>query len=100
MVIANLLTAGMTLILGLLIKYGKLYGLIAGYNTTSPDERERTDIVGLGTFIGNGMLVVTAILAGGVLLEYWNVIGAAAGSWWGFVFVVLYIAVRAQRFTN
>ena len=70
MVIAPLLIAGMTLILGLLIKYGKLYDLIAGYNTASPDERERTNIVGLGTFIGSRVLVVTMLLASGVRPEY------------------------------
>jgi hypothetical protein len=37
------------ILLGILIKYGKMYFLIAGYNTMSKAEKEKVDIKGIAT---------------------------------------------------
>ena len=44
-----ILTAIIFIILGILIKYGKMYFLIAGYNTMSKKEKEKYDIKGIAT---------------------------------------------------
>lgn len=41
------------IIFGLLIKYGKMYFLIAGYNTMSKEEKEKIDIQGIATLYRN-----------------------------------------------
>jgi hypothetical protein len=43
------------IILGILIKYGKMYFLIAGYNTMSKEEKEKIDIKGIATIFRNVM---------------------------------------------
>ncbi|MCZ8228357.1 DUF3784 domain-containing protein [Flavobacterium sp.] len=41
------------IIFGILIKYGKMYFLIAGYNTISKEEKEKIDIKGIATLFRN-----------------------------------------------
>lgn len=41
------------IILGILIKYGKMYFLIAGYNTASKEEKEKVDVKGIATVFRN-----------------------------------------------
>lgn len=53
MILADLLSAGTVILCGILIKYVKLYNLIAGYNMLSPEEKAKVDAHRLGNFIGN-----------------------------------------------
>ena len=39
-----LITAILFIVFGILIKYGKMYFLIAGYNTMSKEEKEKYNI--------------------------------------------------------
>lgn len=57
-----LLTAVIFIVLGVLIKYGKLYFLIAGYNTLSKEEQEKYDIEGIATVFRNAMFVMALII--------------------------------------
>ena len=50
-----ILTAIIFIVLGVLIKYGKMYFLIAGYNTMSKKEKEKYDIKGIATVFKNAM---------------------------------------------
>lgn len=43
------------IILGILIKYAKMYFLIAGYNTMPQEEKEKYDIKGIATLFRNVM---------------------------------------------
>nr|WP_315141844.1 DUF3784 domain-containing protein [uncultured Flavobacterium sp.] len=53
------------IILGLLIKYGKMYFLIAGYNTMSKEEKEKIDIKGIATLFRNVLFgMALTIIAG------------------------------------
>jgi hypothetical protein len=47
------------LILGILIKYGRMYFLIAGYNTMSQKEKEKFDIKGIATVFRNVMFAMS-----------------------------------------
>ncbi len=49
-------------ILGILIKYGKMYFLIAGYNTLSKAERAKVDIKGIATVFRNAMFGMALIM--------------------------------------
>lgn len=55
--------------LGLLIKYGKLYFLIAGYNMMSKEEKANYDIEGIATVFRNTMFGMAIIMIGGTLLS-------------------------------
>jgi ABC-type dipeptide/oligopeptide/nickel transport system ATPase component len=50
------------IILGILIQYGKMYFLIAGYNTMSKAEKEKIDIKGVATVFRNAMFGMAAIM--------------------------------------
>jgi hypothetical protein len=57
------------IVLGVLIKNGKMYWLISGYNTMSKSEQEAYDIKALATLFRNVMFVMAFILLSGYLLS-------------------------------
>lgn len=59
------------IILGVLIKYGKLYFLIAGYNTMPKKEQEKYDINGIATVFRNAMFGMALIMLLGYALSKW-----------------------------
>ena len=61
-------TAIIFIILGILIKYGKMYYLIAGYNTMSKEEQEKYDIKGIATVFRNAMFGMALIMIVGFFL--------------------------------
>jgi len=50
------------IILGILIKYAKMYYLIAGYSTMSKEKQEKYDIEGIATVFRNGMFGMAIIM--------------------------------------
>ncbi|HET7360501.1 MAG TPA: DUF3784 domain-containing protein, partial [Salinimicrobium sp.] len=59
------------IILGILIKYGKMYFLIAGYNTMPKKEKEKYDISGIATVFRNTMFGMALIIIIGYFLADW-----------------------------
>jgi len=62
-----LLVAILFLLLGVLVKYGKMYFLIAGYNTMSKENKAKYDIEGIAnvfrnTMFGMALLIIVAEL--------------------------------------
>ena len=51
---------------GIMIKYFKMSWLIAGYNTSSAEDRRAMSEKGIEDFIGNSMFGLAAILAGAI----------------------------------
>tara|TARA_R100000541_G_scaffold49378_1_gene56547 strand:+ start:908 stop:1216 length:309 start_codon:yes stop_codon:yes gene_type:complete len=56
------------IVLGILIKYGKMYWLIAGYNTMPKEEKEKYDIKGIANLFGNVMFGMALIIILGYLI--------------------------------
>lgn len=54
------------IVLGVLIKYGKMYFLIAGYNTMRKEEKARYNIEGIATVFGNTMFGMALIIIIGI----------------------------------
>lgn len=52
------------------IKYGKMYNLIAGYNTMNPEEKERIHIEGIAHEMFRAFIVMGIVLLFGLLLSY------------------------------
>lgn len=46
------------ILLGVLIKHGKMYWLVAGYNTSSTKEKEKFDIEGYAVVMRNGLAII------------------------------------------
>lgn len=53
------------LFLGILIKYGKMYFLIAGYNTLSKEDKARYNADGIATVFRNAMFGMAIIIIAG-----------------------------------
>ena len=64
-----ILTAIIFIVLGVLIKYGKMYFLIAGYNTMSKKEKEKYDIKGIATVFKNAMFGMAFMIIIGYCLS-------------------------------
>lgn len=60
------------ILLGILIKYGKMYSLIAGYNTMTKQEKEKYDIEGIATLMKNVMFGMAFIVTTGLVVTYWT----------------------------
>lgn len=58
--------------LGILIKYKKMYSLIAGYNTMTEEEKQTYDVEGIATLMKNVMFGMAFIIILGLLLTYWT----------------------------
>ena len=67
----NIITAIFLILLGIVIKHGKMYNLIAGYNTMSQEEKKNVDIVGFSTLMRNSFMIMgVLIIVGHYFLEY------------------------------
>ncbi|WP_277619913.1 DUF3784 domain-containing protein [Psychroserpens jangbogonensis] len=60
------------IILGIAIKYGKMYFLIAGYNTMSEKEQKQYDIDGIASVFRNTMFGMSFIMILGYLISKWT----------------------------
>ena len=56
------------LILGIIIKYGKMYFLISGYNTLTKEEQQKVDVKGVATVFRNVMFGMALIIIIGYLI--------------------------------
>jgi len=56
------------IVLGILIKYGKMYWLIAGYNTMPKEEKEKYNIEGIANVFRNVMFGMALIIISGYLI--------------------------------
>ena len=63
-----IVTAIIFIVIGILIKYGKMYFLIAGYNTMPREEKEKYNIAGIATLFGNVMFGMALIIITGYLI--------------------------------
>ena len=66
-----IIAAAVFVLLGILIKHGKMYFLIAGYNTMPKDKKKQYDVRGIATLMRNVMFTMAAILALGYVLDKW-----------------------------
>ena len=60
------------IVLGILIKYGKMYYLIAGYNTLPPEEQKKYDIEGIATVFRNGMFGMAILMLIGYVVSLYK----------------------------
>lgn len=66
-----LFVALLFVVIGVLIKYGKMFFLIACYNTISTKQQAEYNIKKIATLIRNVTFTMAAILLAGYILTYW-----------------------------
>lgn len=59
------------IVLGIVVKYGKMYSLIAGYNTMAAEEKKKYDVEGIATVFRNAMLGMALIIVVGYFAAGW-----------------------------
>ncbi len=59
------------LVAGIAIKYGKMYFLIAGYNTMSATNKSKYDIQRIASLIGNSFFVMAFMILAGYFVSEW-----------------------------
>ncbi len=96
------LYAGLLIIVvAVLIKYAKLYWLIAGYNTMSKEKKEKTDIKGLANMMGNVLLLLGVLLLIVFPLGYYELLDHGSIEIISPVIVlcaVVYLIFQARKF--
>lgn len=63
-----IIVATIFIILGILIKYGKMYFLIAGYNTMTAEKKTKYNIDGIATLMRNVLFAMALIILLGYFL--------------------------------
>ena len=66
-----IVTALIFIVLGILIKYGKMYFLIAGYNTMPKEEKEKYNIEGIASLFKNVMFGMASLIIIGYFIANW-----------------------------
>ena len=62
-------TALIFIIIGVLVKYGKMYSLIAGYNTMSDEKKAAYDIEGIATLLKNVFFGMALLIILGYIIS-------------------------------
>ncbi len=94
MLIASFIGGITVLLFGLIVRFLKVSGLIAGYNTMPQEEREKVDEEKLTRFVGNFLLITAAIiLVPGVVGLFINMPGLIFTISWILFIAVIIIGV-------
>ena len=71
MEIINVITGIFFIAIGVIIKYGKMHNLIAGYNTMSEEKKKRFNITGFTSLLRNCLVLMgIIIISGHYILSY------------------------------
>lgn len=60
------------ILLGILVKHGKMYNLLAGYNTLSREGKAKIEIRGLATLFRNTMPGMALVMILGHFATHWH----------------------------
>ena len=97
---ANFIVGSLLVVLGFLVK--KYPDLIAGYNTMSPEQKEKVDIDGLSTHMRNSLVVIGALVV--LITSLLNFIGWQQHSSGASISIILigtgYMWINAYTYTN
>lgn len=66
-----IIAAIILIVAGILIKYGKMYFLIAGYNTMSKEKKANYDVGGIATLMRNVLFAMAFIMIVGYFIAIW-----------------------------
>jgi hypothetical protein len=88
--VANLAAGAILLFFGMIIRFFKLSGLIAGYNTASKEEKEKYDEEKLIKYVSNMLFAASAVLLiGGFLAILKSIAIYFIGISWALFFIII-----------
>ena len=90
------LTAAMLIAIGYMVRFKQWSWLIAGYNTSSKDEKDTYDTEALCSGVGNAMFVLGGIVLIGSLGEFLRIAWLWRISWVMFSVVTVIFLVYAN----
>lgn len=93
-----LITPLLLIIFGILIKYGKMYNLLTGYNTMTDEEKAKINIKKLSTLFRNVMFGMAFIIITGYLISTWfsNPKIEIASLFGAFLIGIPYLLIKAN----
>ena len=92
----HLAMALLMMLLGYLVKFRRWSWMIAGYNTSSPKEKNAYDIEALCSGVGHFLFVLAGILGFAFLGEWLEIPWLGAVSWAGFVGATVVFLIYAN----
>ena len=91
-------TAALFVLLGWAVKYKGAYWLIAGYNTMSAEKQANVDTKGLGSFMGNMLFVLAAVILAAFVCSHLGLYLAATLAFVAILPVTIFMIVKAQKY--
>lgn len=91
-------TAALFVLLGWAVKYKGAYWLIAGYNTMSAGNQAKVDTKGLGSFMGNMLFVLAAIILAAFVCSHFGLHLAATLTFAAILPVTIFMIIKAQKY--
>ena len=91
-------TAALFVLLGWAVKYKGAYWLIAGYNTMSAEKQANVDTKGLGSFMGNMLFVLAAVILAAFVCSHLGLYLAATLALVAILPVTIFMIVKAQKY--
>ena len=93
-----LIAAFILVILGILIKNGKMYFLIAGYNTLSAKQKENYDIQNIAVLMRNVLFVIAGVLFVQFFIPKW--IGESKWIDWAAISIIIFCVIFLLKSVN
>ncbi len=93
---SHLFIAAMLFVLGYLVKYKRWSWLIAGYNTSSKDEKAKYDKEALCHGVGNIVLLLGGVVILAAVGEFLNFAWIVSFSWILFTVIIIVFLIYAN----
>lgn len=88
------------IISGILLKSGKYFWLVSGYNAMQEIEKGNVDITGLRNFAANSCFVIAAILLVAGVFDHYHIFYGLVTSISSLFFAVAFMLIRAQKYNR
>jgi len=92
----HILIGLLMLVLGYLVKYRRWSWLIAGYNTSSAEEKDQYDTAALCNGVGNFLFILATLLFIAALGEYMDRAWIVSAAWIMFIAATVVFLVYAN----
>lgn len=90
--------AALLIVVGVLVKYGKCYFLISGYNTMSPEKKKNVDVEGLGRFLAHRVFIMAGLIVLGGVSGILGYLWGPVITFIGIMVVCCITLIGAQKF--
>ena len=86
------------IILGVCVKYFKMYWMISGYNLMSAEKKKNVDVKGLGAMMANFCFVLAGIIFVFIISLFYKIFILSFVAVGAILSVIIYIIIKSQRY--